>query len=266
MHGFRWRCALLLGALFFSQAVFAREGQLAPLTGCASASAPFVKMEGGLGVSGFSVELLQRIAQQLKRSARVLDLPWARCLDQVKRGKIDVAVDAYDDSERRKIYRYTRPYYTLTPQIYFRPGTPGMPALSVDDLRKFKGCGVREYTYDHYQLDANALDLGAANDLQMLEKLARSRCDYALEEMEYVIGGRNHEGNWPDENLFLSYRPAWAQAPQLHFLIGIDRVDGQVLQQQMDQAIQTLEKSGAIAALSRKYLQSKPAPKDGTLK
>lgn len=255
----RW--VIAVGWASLGCAAWAQGAKTPPLTGCASATAPFVKMTGGVGVAGFSVDLLTRIARELKRPAQVLEMPWARCLDQVRRGRVDVAVDAYDDADRRKIYRYTRPYYTLTPQIYYRVGTPGMPASSVEELRKFKGCGVREYTYDHYQLDASTLDLGAANDLQMLEKLARGRCDYALEEMEYIIGGRKHEGNWPQESLFESYRPAWAKAPQLHFLISKDRPDGQDLQKQIDLAITTLEKDGTIAGLSSKYLQSKAPPK-----
>lgn len=241
-----------------AQTVTAADRKNTQLTGCASASAPFVKMTGGFGVGGFSVELLDQIARQLNRTARVLEMPWARCLDQVMRGKVDVAVDAYEDPGRKRIYWYSRPYYTLTPQVYFRKGTLGMPATSVEELRKFKGCGVREYTYDHYQIEASTMDLGASNDLQMLEKLARSRCDYALEEKEYITGGRAHEGNWPDENLFQSYQPDWAKGPQLHFLIGKDRVDGKTLQKQIDQAILSLEKRGVIATLSRKYLQARP--------
>ena len=49
---------------------------------------------------------------------------------------------------------------------------------------------MHEYTYEHYDLDARRMDLDADNDLSMLQKLKAGRCDYAVEELEYVIGGR----------------------------------------------------------------------------
>ena len=108
-----------------------------PLTACASPTPPFVLMQNEIGVGGFSVELVQFVARSLKRSAEIKNLPWARCLNEVLAGHIDIAIDAYDDDERRKKFRYSIPYHELTPQVFYRKGSfvNVFPASSVAQLR-----------------------------------------------------------------------------------------------------------------------------------
>ena len=224
------------------------------LTACTSAELPLLSMAKGVGITGYSVSVLMLIAKEIKQPASVLAMPWARCLEKVKRGEIDLVLSAYENVERRKVYLYTRPYYTLTPQIYYRTGMKDMPVQNVETLKTLKGCGVHEYTYKHYQLDNATLDLGADDTRQMLEKLARGRCDYALDEMEYIVSGRTDGKTWPSESLFQSYQPIWAVPPKLHFLIGKDSPNGELLLKQLNTAIETLEKNGQLQTLKRKYI------------
>ena len=253
--------AILLLPLFCGTS--AAQTATPTLTGCAGHTPPFVQMENGVGANGFSVELFQKIAQKLQRQARIVERPWARCLDEVRSGKIDVAIDAYDDPGRRKIFHYSIPYYTLTPQIfYLASAAPDkLPAHSVAKLRELRGCGLYEYTYEHYDLNEKTMDLGASSDKQMLQKLIAKRCDYAVEELEYVVGGRNTVADWPDEAEVRSYRPAWARGPKLHFLVGHQRAGGQALQIQLNQAITALQKQGETERLGKLYFQSKPVGK-----
>ena len=51
---------------------------------CASHTPPFVLVENERGVAGFSVDLLRMLATEMKRDLKVLELPWARCLNEVK--------------------------------------------------------------------------------------------------------------------------------------------------------------------------------------
>lgn len=235
------------------------QAQTQPLTGCASESPPFVHMKEGKGVSGFSVDLFHKIAHSMQRDGQIVDLPWARCLEEVRSGVIDVAVDAYDDPERRQLFHYSQPYYTLTPQIfYLASAAPDvLPAPTVERLRRLKGCGLFEYTYEHYALQAKTLDLGATSDKQLLRKLQAKRCDYAVEELEYVVGARRTETDWPDESNIRSYRPAWAQGPQVHYLVGKKRADGVALLGQLNTAIAAMQKQGEIERLGAGYFQTK---------
>ena len=228
------------------------------ITGCASETPPFVLMKDHRGVSGFSVDLLVQIGQHLGRPVEVLERPWARCLEEVKRGDIDVAIDAYDDAERRNQFFYSRAYYTLRPQVfYWRPIYPqGLNVRSGAELQKFAGCGVRGYTYEHYDLDATRMDTGAADDRQMLLKLKAGRCDYAVEELEYIIGSRGKVGGWLDESDLASFEPEWARGPKLHYLIGKGAASREKLHQQIDSAMLALEKSGTLRKLRQKYFSN----------
>ena len=236
------------------------------LTGCASNTPPFVVMKSGVATSGLSFELFQFVARQMGRAPKVGELPWARCLSDVKAGRIDVAIDAYEDADRRRSFLYSSAYYTLTPQIFYRRSASNsiFPVSNVKDLGALKGCGVHEYTYEHYDLDARTLDRGATNNLQMLQKLKYGRCDFALEELEYIIGSRDYSPSWLDETDIQSFRPTWARGPTLHFLVGKAHVHGEELMREVNSGIDSARKTGAAKALQTEYFQrtKKQAVKD----
>ena len=248
----RVACAMLVsvggGGAFGQQA----------LTACASHTPPFVMFDRGVAISGFSYELLQWVSKQVGRELRVIEVPWTRCLNEVKANRINLVIDAYEDAERRKSYLYSSPYHTLTPQIFFRVASRSEMArvTQVKDLVRYKGCGVRDFTYEHYDLDAAKLDLGAVNDQNMLQKLKAGYCDYAVEELEHIIGGRASTAMWPDESDLDSFRPAWARGPKVHFLTGKRNGGALALLSKVDQAIASAEKSGLAGALRKKYFDA----------
>lgn len=251
------RRLLVLFALASCQVWGSTDGN-AVLSACASQTPPFVIMKDGVGSEGYSVELLQQIANTTGRKARIQELPWARCLRDVEAGRIDLAVDAYDDLTRRTKFAYSTAYYKLSPQVFYAPerAVKGLPATNPKELQELKGCGVYEYTYEHYGLSPQGMDLNAKTAKQMLRMLLAGRCDYAVEELEYIIGGRQTEADWPDESPLRSYRPDWAQAPALHFLIGKRHPQSQALNTQIDTQIQLLESSGWLKQLRQKYFGS----------
>jgi len=240
--------------------ICAQEPRPAPeipvLSACAGETAPFVITRGVATPTGFSISLFNRIAEQLQQRASFKELPWARCLEEVKEGRIDLAIDAYEDAERRKVFLYTVPYHTLTPQVFYRRSDAnrlGFPFLTLAALQKLRGCGAHEYTYEHYGLEAAKMDLRAKNDQTMLAKLTMGRCDYAVEELEYVVGGRRTERNWPDESELSSFQPTWAKAPQVHFLISQAHPKAQELQNQVNEVISISEKNGFLNALRKTF-------------
>jgi polar amino acid transport system substrate-binding protein len=217
-------------------------------------------MTDGVGSSGYSVDYFRSVAKRMGRTGIIRELPWARCLLNVASGRVDVAVDAYDDAARRQQYLYSTPYYTLTPQVFYRSNGKAMVANSAGELAANKGCGVFGYTYAHYGLDATQMDLSAKSDKQMFLMLFAGRCDYAVEELEYVIGGRGSEKDWPEDSELQSFRPQWAQAPQLHYLIGRKHPNAQQLHTAINLAIRGIQKSGEDTALGASYFSEVPAP------
>jgi len=252
------QCLRAIGWLICLLAGAGAAGAQPLLSACASHTPPFVLFVQGAPVGGFSYELLSQIATHMGRKLTVSPLPWARCLQDVKSGAIDLAIDAYDDAERRKFYLYSAPYHTLSPQLFYKADSllDALQIHTVRDLDRFKGCGVRDYSYAHYDLDAATLDRGAADDAKMLLKLKAGHCDYAVEELEYIVGGRSAIAHWPDESDLKSMRPAWAKGPQLHFLIGREHPGAEALLLEIDQAIAAAEKSGHTAALRKRYFEA----------
>ncbi len=245
-----------MGVLVLGLPLAARADNDKVLSACAGDTPPFMRFFDGNPVGGFSFELLMQLSKTLGERARVQQLPWARCLQQVKQGKVDLAIDAYDDAERHKTFYYSSAYYTLTPQVYYRASDSLVRPDAITDrsaLLSLRGCGVRGYTYDHYGMNADTMDLGADNDLKMLLKLKAGHCDYALEEMEYIIGARQSGSQWLDESSINAFQPSWAKGPQLHFLIGKERSDGARLLKSVNEAIAAAKDSGFLAALQKRY-------------
>jgi len=251
-------CSVFLSLPFaaFSQPRVDPNVKQETLSGCAGETAPFVITKDVPTVTGYSIEVFNRVAKQWGRNPNFQELPWARCLEAVKLGQIDLAIDAYDDSERRKLFLYSLPYHTLTPQVFYRAADGekiGLPSKTVKALESLRGCGVHEYTYEHYGLDTTKLDRGSPNDQSMLSKLSAGRCEFALEELEYIIGARRTRSDWPSESGLSSFKPLWAKAPQVHFLIGIAHPNAQALQAQVNLSIATADKEGFLKALRKKY-------------
>jgi ABC-type amino acid transport substrate-binding protein len=97
----------------------------------------------------------------------------------------------------------------------------------------------------------------------MLLKLKAGHCDYAVEELEYIIGGRRSVAKWPDEADLTAMRPVWARGPKVHFLTGKSVPRAQALLAEIDQGIADAEKSGEAAALRKKYFDA-TAPAAGS--
>lgn len=170
-------------------------------------------------VVGFTVDLLQRVFDRLGRPVQIVgDMPWARCLKMAAAGEVDFVADAYLDDERARLFAYSVPYNTLTPQVWSRREAPVSPR-SRDDLRGLRGCGMNGASYAHYGVDAADLDTGVSSYLKLIEKLRRGRCDYVLEELEVLAGFWLHHKDVLGNRADLSaMRPAWAAGPTKHLL------------------------------------------------
>ena len=98
------------------------------------------------------------------------------------------------------------------------------------------------------------MDLGAKNDQALISKLGLGRCDFAVEELEYVIGARRTLKSWPDESTLASFRPPWAKAPQLHFLISRSHPGAVALQVGINRFIASSQRNGFLKSLRKRYL------------
>lgn len=172
-------------------------------------------------VRGATISLIEHILKRNNITYRIEWFPWTRCLAYVKQGAIQIGMDAYYDARRNQDIIYSEPYYTLTPQYYYsRSHFPaGLNIRRLADLKRYRGCGVLGYSYTHYALRKEDLDLGALDHASLIRKLKIGRCDYFVEELEvmrgYALTGPSYLSD-PD----LGHGPTpGATAPKLHFIL-----------------------------------------------
>lgn len=205
------------------------------------------KQEAIIGDStGSSIELLHTLSKSLKFSVSLHRLPWSRCMQAVESGSMDMALDAYFDSDRAKRFDYSSAYYYLTPQIYFlRSRFPdGPPSQTIAQMKNLRGCGIHGYSYAHYGLQAANLDNKAQTHGQLVEKLKAGHCDYFLEEQEILQGFALTGRDYLSDQQIGSAQVADAKHPQLHLLLSRQSHAAQTLKPAINKAIEKFIRNG----------------------
>lgn len=198
--------------------------------------------------AGSSVELLQYLGKKLKFSVQLQRLPWLRCLQAVESGAMDMALDAYYSPERAARFDYSRPYYYLTPQIFFLHSRfpHGPPAQTMAEMKSLRGCGIHGYAYSHYGLESTELDLKAQTHEQLIEKLKAGHCDFFLEELEILQGFTLTGRNYLADKQIDSAEVPDAAHPQLHLLLSRNSKPLQALRPALNKAIEKYTTEGRM--------------------
>ncbi|MBV8501380.1 MAG: transporter substrate-binding domain-containing protein [Paucibacter sp.] len=207
-------------------------------------------------LTGISVETVRAAFQQIGQSVDIRgDLPWARCMEMVEKGLIDFAMDAFFDSERAKRFDYSIHYRSATPQIFFRRADPVVIG-HVSELKRYRGCGLHGWSYEHYGLSKNDLDIGFVFE-NMVKKLKAKRCDYFVDEIETVY---NHKFIGDDylADPELGHGPVpGAQVPTSHLMTAKGSPASRLLPA-LDKALAGLIKSGQAEAIWAQHTKELP--------
>lgn len=196
--------------------------------------------------TGTTVELVRKLSLALKIPMNIELYPIKRCMKYIEDGQFDIGMDFYLDPERAKKFDYSPPYYTLTAQYYFNKKShpQGLNIQAAADLKKYQGCGLSGYSYEHYGLKEDAkFEVGARNHAIVLQKLMLGRCDYFVEEMEvidgYALVGDDQLANNPD--LGHASVPG-VKAPSLYFIYSRKSPKISAIKLKMDQEITNLSR------------------------
>lgn len=227
----------LLGAVAGAQAA-------EPLKACVEDSdyPPFTYFkDDGKGVKlpvGQTVDYLNALSKALGQPITIQALPQLRCLNSLEQGEVTLGMDFFLDSTRTAKFDYSKPYFVLEPRYFYsRKRFPtGLPISGKADLRKYPGCGLRGYSYEHYGLNSGPMfDTGTSSHDAAFKKLLAGRCDFFVEEAEIIAGynltGQPGVGNNPDIG---SAPIADVVKPTIHFLISRKHPDTQALRERID--------------------------------
>jgi len=200
---------------------------------------------------GASVDIVktafERIGLQVEFKGQY---PWARCLLMVENGEVDFAMDGYYDADRAKRFAYSAHYNTLTPQVFYRRERP-VVVRRLNDLSKYKGCGMNGASYAHYGLQSSDLDLGIGYE-NMIQKLKAKRCDYFVEELEVISGYKLRGKDYLADTEIMRGTVPGAKAPAKHLLTAIDGPHAKLIPQ-LNVAIKAVVKSGDASKAWEKH-------------
>jgi len=133
--------------------------------------------------SGLGIDIIKEYAKRHGIKVEIdIELPWARTLDLLLQGKIDVTAGAYFTDERQRVYQYSDPFYTDEIMV-FQHVDRRFGYSKIEDLRGYRGArphggslGKKIDTYSSQQLDVM---YSPTND-RIFDLLRAGHVDYVL--------------------------------------------------------------------------------------
>jgi polar amino acid transport system substrate-binding protein len=205
---------------------------------------------------GYSVEYLTEILAGGGRSFTIKLLPWQRCVDSVRIGQEDLALDASEAADRDRDFVFSPPYSSLTPMIYFVRAKPAPRLDTVADLEALRICGQFGNIYTAgWGVPEALVDRGAKTLEEAANKLRAGRCDVVLADAEIVAGQSVTLGHplFPDTEIASRASPG-ARAEPVFMMVGRTLPYRDALIALLSRGVADMQASGAAKRLSDRYL------------
>jgi polar amino acid transport system substrate-binding protein len=209
---------------------------------------PFVTTDASM--PGISVELLTEAMKTQGYDVEFKIMPWARALDSVSKGTIDLLPATWYTDARTEYLRYSNPY--ISNQLAFiKRADDNFQFSELSDLEgKVVGI-VRGYGYGDAFLDATHFDKPVANNLTAnLKKVLAGRVDLTLEDKIVAQSVMQEQGL--DRNQFAFSDQALSTNP-LHVTSGKANPDSQVFINAYNKGLETIKANGTFEKILKKY-------------
>ena len=131
--------------------------------------------------SGIDVDLLKEIAKRLNVTFKIKRYPWARCLDFMKSGKVDMITGLAYTSERAKYTLFSEiPYFKVFPAFYLQKGK-GHLIKKYEDLYRFTvGYSIDSTYFEPFNSDARLKKHGISTERQLIKMLVHGHLDVII--------------------------------------------------------------------------------------
>lgn len=236
-------CCLLLAALG------AAHGEVVRI-GAEDDWAPYSSAKEG-GPQGMAVDLVQAIFAEAGMQLELVPLPYARCMEDAKRGRLAGCFDTLPDAALRKDYLFhAQPLFVDELWVLARSENPSAK-LKTADLAGKRVIVTHGYTYgDAFESNAAIERITAPRDSNALRMLVAGRGEYAVVyrritrhllrgDAQDLEGKFKQVGKLEDAALYLSFS---RQYP-----------DVQAIVQRFDAAHARLRKSGALQKIEKRW-------------
>ena len=208
---------------------------------------------------GYSVDVLNEISTRTKIPYTLNMVPWTRCLNTVKKNSKEssLILQFSKNTKREKDFILTKSYYTTKSAIFFNKNKykNGLNIKSLAELKMYKGCGIKGYSYSQYGLKDESLDLQVKTISQVAIKLKGNRCDYFIEKYEVVAGfdKKSTTNVLHDPEIGYEYL---TMVPPTPYYMGISRKNPYAIEIEtlLNNTIDEMEKDGTLKKLENKWI------------
>ena len=129
---------------------------------------------------GFTSEIVAEAFKRTGYKVKVTFMPWARVLQEVRKGKYDAAYPAYYSDERAKMYALSNPF-AEGPLVFYKRKEAVISFRSLQDLKPYRIGVVRGYVNSPEFDAADYLTKDIANSDEInLKKLLKGRLDLVV--------------------------------------------------------------------------------------
>lgn len=219
---------------------------------------PFYTKDASGQWSGWEIDLMHAICEELKEKCRVVDMSWDGLIPGLKAGKFDVIWSSMSiNDERKKVIAFTDKYYNTPSEIAGIKGEP--KAITKEDLKgKIIGTYVSSiqsaYYKKHYSQIAEEKTYSTLDE--SLQDLVAGRVDYVFADSIPLAAFLNSpagseccesKGVVPDDPAILGIGIGG----------GLRKTDTE-LAKRLNNAIAVLRANGKYTEISRKYFSFDP--------
>lgn len=212
-----------------------------------------------LGQTGAMVEFLDAVMRSAGLRYQLKLRPWKRCLNELQQQDLpehsQIAMNASFSEEREKLYYYSEVIYRTTRGIFYtKEAFPDGPEINtLDDLKKFKACGVKGYNYQDVGLSNDDLAATAGSLPLALTMLSKGRCDVLINSVEPVVGTKLIGTSIVPPSVTYKTTSLGAEPTTFHFIISRENPKGAELFGRVNSAIKKLIEDGTRDEIFERY-------------
>lgn len=215
----------------------------------------FFKTKSKVQVSGYDVDVMNKVANENKFKVEYKLIPWKRCLKMVKRDLIQGVISISHSEERAKSFYFSKPYYFLTPHYYFSKNKypNGLNLKNLNEVSSI--CGMTGYNYGPFGIPNKKVARLSSSFESLTKRLLKGKCDIALGRKEILLNYKKRTG----KDLFFNNTILSAPVPNVKktpFFVAFSKTKrGKKLKINFDKTIEKMKEAGQLSTLLKKYLK-----------
>lgn len=208
-------------------------------------------------LSGFTVELLRRVAARRGWELRLTLLPWKRCELAVRNGQLAIALNAVHTTEREREFWMSESLYSTQLLALWRMdrrlGKAGVASLAA--LKNLRIGGIRGYSYSQLDASTQKRMIRAPNYDSLVRMLHGDRLDviFINEAIRQALIASGASAIGDERVLGVQPVPEY-QPSSFHLLFSRAHPDGARLHAEFSESLEAMARDGELEALRRQWV------------